>query len=133
MAWDVVYFKAADGSIPAVAFLDDCPTSVEAKLEAVLTAVADAPPPSFSGGGMWEAMHGDMTGYFEVRVNGPGRTHYRLFCILDGEGPGLPGPAIVVLTGRRKAHRTTFGSSDYASVRELGDAYRASSPRSIAT
>jgi len=29
---------------------------------AVLSAVADAPPPAFSGGGKWEAMHDEMAG-----------------------------------------------------------------------
>lgn len=38
-----------------------------------------APPPAFSGGGFWEAMHG----YYEIRRIGPGRRHYRLYCILD--------------------------------------------------
>lgn len=79
------------------ATLDDCPTGVEAKLQAVLSAVAEAPPPSFSGGGMWEAMHGEMGGYYEVRVTGPGREHFRLYCLLDRDGPGLDEPAIVVL------------------------------------
>jgi hypothetical protein len=35
-------------------------------MAAVLTAVAAAPPHRFSGGGYWEAMHGEMTGYCEV-------------------------------------------------------------------
>jgi hypothetical protein len=133
MAWDVVYFKTSDGSVPADAFLASCPTKVAAKMEAVLDAVANAPPPCFSGGGLWEAMHGEMTGYFEVRVQGPRREQFRLFCILDGEGPGLPGPAVVALGGDRKPFMTKFSDSDYASIRQLGIAYRASSPRSIAT
>jgi hypothetical protein len=133
VAWGVVYYKTAVGVVPAEAFLEACPTAVEAKLEAVLSAVAEAPPPSFSGGGMWEAMHGDMGGYYEVRVNGPGREHFRLFCLLDRDGPGLDEPAIVVLTGLRKAHMTVFGAADYAAVRAFGDAYKASNPRRIAT
>jgi hypothetical protein len=32
---------------------------------------------------MWEAMHGSMGGYYEIRVSGPGKVQYRLFCILD--------------------------------------------------
>ena len=36
----------------------------------MLEAVAAAPPPSFSGGGFWEAMHSPMTDYHEVRVRG---------------------------------------------------------------
>jgi hypothetical protein len=121
--WAVVYYRTADGEIPAEDFLESCPNAVEAKIEAVLTAVADAPPPQFSGGGMWEAMHGDMSGYFEVRVGGPKREHFRLYCLLDRDG--LDRPAIVALTGLRKPFRTTFTSADYRRVREMGDDYRA--------
>jgi hypothetical protein len=130
--WDIVYYRRADGSVPAVAFLDAVPDKLEAKILAVLDAVAAAPPPSFSGGGMWEAMHGDMTGYHEVRVTGPGREHFRLFCLLDRDGPGLPRPAIVALDGRRKPFMTTLSAGDYASVRELGEEYKATEPRRIA-
>jgi hypothetical protein len=78
-------------------------------------------------------MHGSMGGYFEVRVNGPRREHFRLFCLLDRNGPGLPGPAVVVVDGRREDFRTTISDSEYAAVREVGDGYLASAPRSIAT
>lgn len=50
MAWNVIYYAAEDGSVPAIEFLDGCPTSVAANLLAVLEAVADAPPPKYSGG-----------------------------------------------------------------------------------
>jgi hypothetical protein len=133
VAWDVVYFKAAGGSVPADEFLDSCPAKVGAKIVRVLVSVAEHPPPSFSGGGMWEAMHEKMTGYFEVRVQGPGREQFRLFCLLDRDGPGLPEPAIAALGGLRKPIGTKFSESDYAKIRELGEAYLASSPRSIAT
>jgi len=38
----------------------------------VLDAVAEAPPPAFSGGGKWEAMHDEMAGFYEVRIQGGG-------------------------------------------------------------
>jgi hypothetical protein len=131
--WDVVYFKATDDSIPAEEFLEGCPAKVEAKFQAILDAVAAAPPPAFSGGGMWEAMHGEMTGYYEVRVGGPSREQFRLFCLLERKRKGLPGPAIVVLTGMRKKFMTTFSGADYAEVRRLGEEFKASSPPAIAT
>ena len=83
MPWDIVFSKAADESVPTDDFLDDCPVKVRAQLLAVLDAVAEAPPPRFSGGGRWEAMHGDMGGYYEVRSQGPKREQFRLFCILE--------------------------------------------------
>jgi hypothetical protein len=102
-------------------------------MAAVLKAVADAPPNAFAGGGYWEAMHGTMAGYYEVRVDGRDRRHYRLFCVLEREGKqlGLGGPSIVVLTGMEKPFRTTFADRDYARVRQLGDEYRSRVPRSV--
>ena len=50
-------------SVPTVEFLDALPVAARAEVIAVLEAVAAAPPPAFSGGGKWEAMHGDMAGF----------------------------------------------------------------------
>jgi hypothetical protein len=49
--------------VPGRDFLDACQMAVAAKFVAILKAVAEAPPPAFSGGGKWEAMHSDMSGY----------------------------------------------------------------------
>lgn len=119
-------------------FLDDCPVKVAALLLAVLDAVAEAPPPQYSGGGKWEAMHGAMGGYYEVRVTGPHREQFRLFCILENASSdeltrrGLDGPAIAVITGLRKPWRTAFDARDYRGVRDLGDNYESTIPRMIA-
>lgn len=61
-------------AVPALDFLDALPTKVAAEIHAVLDAVAEAPPPAFSGGGKWEAMHGEMAGLYEVRVQAQART-----------------------------------------------------------
>ncbi|MFY9488179.1 MAG: hypothetical protein WAP35_05730 [Solirubrobacterales bacterium] len=83
MAWDIVFYETADGRMPAREFLGGCPVKVRATFLAVLQAVRDAPPPAFSGGGKSEAMHGSMGGYYEIRLTGPGRRHFRLFCLLE--------------------------------------------------
>lgn len=98
----------------------------------VLTSVAAAPPRRFSGGGYWEAMGGDMSGWFEVRADGPDRRHYRLFCRLDYQAQGAVKPLLVVITGLDKPFRTTFNDRDYAKVRQLGDEYFGRNPRSLA-
>ncbi len=139
MAWGVVYFKAADGRIPAENFLEDCPAKVEARFYAVLEAVRTAPPPQFSGGGYWEAMHGDMGGVYEIRLTGPGRRQFRLFCLLDNadaeglEKRGFDRPQIAVITGMVKNSGERFSDRDYGKVRKLGDDYMAHLPRRIAT
>ena len=79
-------------------------------------------------------MHDEMAGYFEVRVDGePGRTHYRLFCLLerDGASVGLRGPSIVIITGMTKPFRTVLRNEDYAAVRRLGEEFRGRRPRSV--
>ena len=70
-------------------------------MRAALIAVAAAPPKRFSGGGYWEAMKGDMTGWLELRVDGAGH-HYRLFCLLDYQTEGEDKPLLVVVDGRDK-------------------------------
>jgi Txe/YoeB family toxin of Txe-Axe toxin-antitoxin module len=136
--WLIYFFKrqAADDpmeDVPARSFLARCPTSVEAKMIAVVKAVADAPPPAFSGGGKWEAMHGDMSGFYEIRVDGPKRHHYRLFCMLERDGAkvGLGGPSLVLITGKDKPFQTVLSAADYEAVRSLGREYLGRIPRSV--
>ena len=144
--WRIHFFERyadddAARAVPARDFLESCPLKVQAKMWAVLKAVADSPPPSFSGGGFWEAMHGDMSSYFEVRLDGPKRAtdtgpkqrHYRLFCVLerDGKDLGLGGPSLVAICGKDKAIRTVLSNADYLQVRQLGSEYRKRKPRSV--
>lgn len=84
-------------------------------------------------------MHGRMAGYYEVRTSGPGREQFRLFCILENADSvelrrrGFVRPAVAVLTGMRKSWRSRFEERDYESVRTIGEDYRSSFPRRIAT
>jgi hypothetical protein len=120
-------------AVPAKDFLLGCPEKVRAMMLAVVNAVADAPPPQFSGGGKWEAMHDEMAGYYEIRVDGAGRHHYRLFCLLERDGGkvGLGGPSLVLITGKDKPFRTVLTARDYAEVRRLGSEYLSRTPRSV--
>jgi hypothetical protein len=77
-------------------------------------------------------MKGDMTGWFEVRVDGPKRHHFRLFCRLDYDAADRDKPLLVVITGKDKPFRTELSAADYAAVRALGNEYLARNPRSIA-
>jgi hypothetical protein len=140
VGWGIVYYATANGAAPGLDFLKSCPTNVRARLVAVLEAVRAAPPPAFSGGGKWEAMHGSMGGYYEIRVTGPGRQHYRLFCILDNGSReelakrGFDTPQIVVINGMVKRNASLFTDGEYEKqVRRLGDRYLATLPRPIAS
>jgi hypothetical protein len=139
LPWSIVYYRASDGTVPALEFLDGCPVAIDAQFTAVLDAVAAAPPPRFSGGGKWEAMHGTMGGWYEIRLTGPGREQSPLFCVLENgtesqlASRGLQRPAIAVITGMRKPWRTTFSERDYKRVQYLGGEHQQNKPRRIAT
>jgi hypothetical protein len=75
-------------------------------------------------------MKGDMSGWFEVRIDGPKRHHYRLFCLLDYDAEGQDKPLLVVVDGRDKPFRTTLSDADYVAVRALGAEYLRRNPRS---
>lgn len=136
---EIVLVLAPDGTVPASEFLDSVPLSIAARIRAVAVAVAEAPPTRFAGGGYWEAMHDEMSGWFEIRVTGsPRRTHYRVFCLLDlvpdpGLGLGVEQrPRLVLVDGRSKPFRTVLDDSEYEAVRALGDFYRSTWPRPVA-
>jgi hypothetical protein len=130
---DVAFFRRhrdddPSQAVPGREFLNSCPVKVRATMRAVLVQVAAAPPKRFAGGGYWEAMKGTMTGWFEIRVDGPRRHHYRLFCRLDYAAQGLPKPLLVVICGLSKPFRTRLSEADYEHVRE----YLKRNPRSLA-
>lgn len=135
-SWDVKVFQrhSVDDpgeSCPTEIFFNQCPDSVARDLILIIDSVAEAPPPQFSGGGMWQSMHEDMHGFYEARTTGPDRRLYRLFCILDRNSPGLDRPCVVLITGMSKPVGSAFTEAEYASVRRLGEEYRRRSPRNL--
>jgi len=135
-AWDVRFFRRHRDddpaeSVPGVEFLDNCPIKVAATFQAIVSAVAEAPPPRFAGGGQWEVMHGQMKGFYEARTRGADGRLYRLFCILEREVPGHDTSAVVIVTGKSKPRGTGFSPGEYQQVVRLGTEYRSRDPRSI--
>ena len=57
-------------------------------------------------------MHGDMSGFFEVRVRGDGKNH-RVFCVLERDAADLGGSSIVVIDGLSKPKRSAAKPKDY--------------------
>lgn len=133
--WKVAYFKRlpendSGESVPARDYIwKECPTSVAAFFSAVIVEVAKAPPPKFAGGGYWEAMHGDLAGFHEIRKKYRG-LHYRVFCRLDTESTATP-PLLTLLCGRTKPDGTVFSDDEYAEILALGKEYLATNPRSV--
>lgn len=128
----VVFFTPEGGVIPpAQKYLDDCPDGIRGRFLSALVEIAKAPPFRFRGGGLWEAMHGSMTGWFEVRINSGNRIHFRLFCVLDHEALNIEERLLVVITGRNKKYQTKFSQAEYSKIKKLGDDYFSSNPRLI--
>lgn len=136
-AHHVVYFRRHRQDDPAMTIpgrdaMERWPTKVRAQAMAVLVQVAAAPPSRFSGDVYWEAMKKEMTGWFEVRVNGPKRHHYRLYCLLEYEAVGRTKPLLVVIDGRDKKFGTELSTREYTKIRTLGQEYKSRNPRSLA-
>lgn len=126
--WLIHFFQRQEDDdptrlVPTIDFLDGLPDKVVAEIQAVLEAVAAAPPPSFSGGGKWEAMHGNMAGFYEVRVQGDGANH-RLFCLLERNADDLGGPSLICLDGLSKPVRSAANPRDYRRVRQYAAEFR---------
>ncbi len=133
-SWTVYFltdipFGSADHA-PAFGFLSNAPVTVAAELMATIDAVAAGPPPSFKGGGRYRTMHGSMTGRHEARTKHD-KLLYRLFCLHDRKALGLPGPALVLVTGGVKSTETAFSEVFYRRVRKLGETYLTSNPRNV--
>ena len=132
--WHIAYFiRHPDDdraqAAPGHDFLESCPIPVRRVLKEILASVASAPPPAFTGGGMWKATHGDLRGYHEVRAR-HGRLLYRLFCRLDRD-PATERRLVTVVDGAVKPVGTALPPAVYARVRRYGDEYLARSPRSV--
>ena len=128
----VVFYAPESGATPlGEEYLNSCPRGIRGRFLTSLVAISEAPPFRFSGGGLWEAMHGEMTGWFEVRINSNKSNHYRLFCVLDHEALNYEERLLVVITGRTKRYRTTLEPSDYRKIKKLGVEYFSQNPRLI--
>jgi hypothetical protein len=122
--WLIQFFRRPrvldpERAVPTIIFLGSLAVEVAAEIHAVLDAVAEVPPPSFSGGGKWEAMHmhGDMAGIYEVRVQGGGQNH-RLFCLLERHADDLGGSSIVCIGGLSKPRRHPAKDRDYRQIKK---------------
>ncbi len=111
-------------------FFKTLPVKVQAKLTSILAAVAVAPPGRFAGGGYWEAMHGQMRGFYEIRADFQ-KMHYRMICLLDYEAIESSGPLLVIVAGLSKPIGTTIKSEIYADVKSAGLRYLTVNPRAI--
>lgn len=130
--WQIEFFKdPRSGRVPGREFLDEIPDEPAAELLATLKAVEGTRPPfAFRGGARWQAMHGDMSGWFEARDKHR-KLLYRLFVRLDREAPGLSHRTIVVVDGGAKPNETAFTEQFYAERRAQWEIYEQSNPRSV--
>lgn len=157
-AWIVVFYRDTDDPehaslteaaaaaiglpdpAPARVFLNACPVVPRAALYGTVTTVRDYPPLSFPlSSPMWSLMHKpqnkkevDMSGICEARDKHE-KLLYRLFCVIDSQGPnhGLPAPAVVLLSGTVKKVGEKVPQSVYKEVRRQADRYFSMSPRPV--
>jgi phage-related protein len=100
--------------------LEKAEINVRIRFFAVLDAVCDQWP-SFTGGGYWEAMHGSMSGFYEIRIRHKS-LHYRFFCKASEN-------LLLVICCLRKRVGERFSPKEYESIREVF--FKAVSARSL--
>ena len=140
-AYDIQVFKRhqeddATGAAPWQVETGLWPKQARARMRSIIIAVAAAPPTRFSGGGMWEVMHGDMAGFFEARSRYSGKL-YRVFCVLDEDpvtdsasGSRHGKNVLVIISAGCKKNQTAFKEAFYDELRGLRDEYLRRTPRS---
>ncbi len=131
--WRIAYFiRHPDDdraqAAPGHDFIESCPREARATLSEILIAVAAGPPPTFPGGAMWQAMHGGLRGFHEVRHRHR-RLLFRVFCRVDRD-PATGRNLLTVIDGAVKPVGTALPPSVYTRVRCYGDEYLSRSPRS---
>ena len=87
--------------------------ALAARFAAIANAVCQAWP-KFKGGGLWKAMHGEMQGFFEIRIS-KGKTNYRFICHPIQRGEQL----LIVVAGAAKPRQTGLPESFYEDVKTV--------------
>jgi len=106
--------QTVNPDIDPVKMAKSMPDSSAKKLNSVLKAVAQAPPHKFRGGGYWEAMHGQMRGIYEVRIQGKDGNLFRFFCVVTKDASSME--KITVFAALKKRKNEKFKDTDYKKV-----------------
>lgn len=133
LEWKVAWYSAGRVA-PARVYLNKLDPDRRRQLLGWVEAIRRYPPGpyAFPPGLVWQPMHGDMAGIFEIREK-HGKQLFRLFCVLDRNAPahGLTHPAMVLLDGVTKVIETVVDAATYARVAGYRDDYLASDPRYV--
>jgi hypothetical protein len=133
LEWEVAWY-ASGRAVPARAYLNKLDADRRRQLLGWVEAIRRYPPGpyAFPPGLVWQPMHGEMGGIFEIREK-HGKQLFRLFCVLDRNAPahGLTHPAMVLLDGVTKAIERVFDEAAYARVAGYRDEYLKSDPRPV--
>lgn len=132
--WRSVFYRTPSGDAPALAWLEGLPKARRDQLLAWAETIRRWPegPYAFPPGPMWQPMHDEAAGCFELRDRHDKKL-YRLFCVIDRNAvdDGLTHPAVCYLDGATKAVGTALPRAAYLRVGELRRQYLATSPRRV--
>ena len=132
--WKNVFYRTADGEAPALAWLMSLPKPRREQLLAWAETVRGWPegPYAFPPGLMWQPMHDEAAGCFELRDEHDKRL-YRLFCVIDRKATenGLSHPVVCYLDGATKPVDAALPKATYVRLGTLRREYLTVSPRRI--
>lgn len=120
----VSFLRRTDGTEPGWDFLMRVEPRVRDKLVVLLNAITKDQRLASKPSGYWKPMRAGLTGVWELRCVGPGRTHYRLFVLIDRVARGNEAePHFVVLAGAKKANAKLLPESFYLEIEALTTDY----------
>lgn len=132
--WRSAFYRTPSGDAPALAWLEGLPKARRDQLLAWAETIRRWPegPYAFPPGPMWQPMHDEAAGCFELRDRHDKKL-YRLFCVIDRNAVdnGLTHPAVCYLDGATKAVGAALPRAAYLRVGELRRQYLATSPRRV--
>lgn len=132
--WRIAFYRTPEGTVPALAWLEGLPKARRDQLLAWAETIRrwSPGPYAFPPGPMWQPMHAEAAGCFEIRDEHDKKL-YRLFCVIDRKAMenGLTHPVLSLLDGATKPVRTALAKATYERVGALRREYLATTPRRV--
>ncbi len=134
LEWKIVFYRMAQGQTPALQWLTALPRERREQLLGWAEAIRtwQPGPYAFPPGLMWQPMHDDAAGCFEIREE-HNKVRYRLFCVIDRKAmdSGLTHPVVCFLDGATKPIDTALDPATYKRLGAMRKEYMATDPRRV--
>ena len=132
--WKNVFYVTPRRDAPALTWINGIPGERRRELLAWAEVIRTWPggPFLFPPGLIWQPMHDDAAGCFEIREEHD-KIRYRLFCVIDRKAleNGLANPVVCFLDGATKPIQAALPPATYTALKQMRKDYLATNPRRV--